>query len=87
MGKETIMYTDHQLLQYLQAQSKLQQTKYYKWTGFLQQFHLVVKYKKGITNNLVDMLSGPPTSKIAALGTLCTWSLLPIWIQRSIHRR
>jgi hypothetical protein len=39
MGKETIIHTDHQPLQYLQAQSKLQQTRHYKWMGFLQQFH------------------------------------------------
>jgi len=37
--------------------------------GFLQKFHLVIKYKKGSTNDLVDMLSRPPTSKITALGT------------------
>jgi hypothetical protein len=28
--------------------------------GFLQQFHLVIKYKKGISNKVVDMLSRPP---------------------------
>jgi hypothetical protein len=38
--------------------------------GFLQQFHLVSKYKKGNTNKLADMLSQPPTSKITAMGTL-----------------
>jgi hypothetical protein len=38
--------------------------------GFLQQFHLVIKYKKGSTNNLAYMLSRPPTSKITTLGTL-----------------
>jgi hypothetical protein len=38
--------------------------------GFLQQFHLVIKYKKGNTNRLEDMLSRPPTSKIISLGTL-----------------
>ena len=27
--------------------------------GFLQQFHLVVRYKKGIHNNVADMLSTP----------------------------
>ena len=28
--------------------------------GFLQQFHLVIKYKKGIHNKVADMLSRPP---------------------------
>jgi hypothetical protein len=27
--------------------------------GFLQQFHLVIRYKKGIQNKVVDMLSRP----------------------------
>jgi len=27
--------------------------------GFLQQFHLVIKYKNGIYNNVVDILSMP----------------------------
>jgi hypothetical protein len=31
---------------------------------------LVIKYNKGRTNKLADMLSRPPTSKILALGTL-----------------
>jgi hypothetical protein len=28
--------------------------------GFLQQFHLVIKYKKGTSNEVADMLSKPP---------------------------
>jgi hypothetical protein len=28
--------------------------------GFLQQFHLVIKYKNGTSNKVVDMLSRPP---------------------------
>ena len=59
MGKETIVHTDHQPLQYLQSQSKLQQLRHFRWMGFLQQFHLVIRYKKGIYNKVVDMLSRP----------------------------
>ena len=36
MGKEIIIHTDHQPLKYLQTQSKLQQTRYYRWMSFLQ---------------------------------------------------
>ena len=43
---------------------------YYKWIGFLQQFNLVIKYKKRSTNKLANMLSRSPTSKITSLGTL-----------------
>jgi hypothetical protein len=70
MGKETIIHTDHHLLQYLQAQSKLQQTRHYKWMGFLQKFHLFIKYKKGIIKKFLDMISNPPTSKLTNFGTL-----------------
>ena len=59
MGKETVIHTDHQPLQYLQSQSKLQQSRHFRWMGFLQQFHLVIRYKKGTLNKVVDMLSRP----------------------------
>ena len=60
LGKETIIHTDHQPLQYLQSQTKLQQSRHYRWMGFLQQFHLVIKYKKGTHNKIEDILSTPP---------------------------
>lgn len=53
---------DHQPLQYLQSQTKLQKSHHFRWMGFLQQFHLVIKYKKGTSNKVVDMLSRPPIS-------------------------
>jgi hypothetical protein len=28
--------------------------------GFLQQIHLIIKYKKGTSNKVADMLSRPP---------------------------
>jgi len=59
MGKETIIHTDHQPLQYLHSQTKLQQLRHYRWIGFLQRFHLVIRYKKGIHNKVADMLSRP----------------------------
>jgi hypothetical protein len=36
--------------------------------GFLKKIHLVIKYKKGITNKFADMLSKPPMTKISAMG-------------------
>ena len=60
MGKETIIHTDHQPLQYLQSQTKIQRAHHFRWMGFLQQFHLVIKYKKGTSNKVADMLSRPP---------------------------
>jgi hypothetical protein len=46
-------------LQYLQSQTKLHQSRHFQWMGFLQQFHLVIRYKKGIQNKVVDMVSRP----------------------------
>ena len=60
MGKETIIHIDHQPKQYLQSQTKLQYSMHFKWIGFLQHFFLVIKYKKGILNKVVDTLSIPP---------------------------
>jgi hypothetical protein len=34
LGKEAIVHTDHQPLQYLQSQTKLQQARHFRWTGF-----------------------------------------------------
>jgi ABC-type uncharacterized transport system auxiliary subunit len=42
------------------SKTKLQQYRHYRWMGFLQQFHLLIKYKKGTSNKVVDMFSRPP---------------------------
>lgn len=57
----------YQPLQFLQSQSKMQQVRHYNWMELLQQFHLLIKYKKGATKNLPDMLSQPSLKKIAAI--------------------
>ncbi|CAL2237496.1 unnamed protein product [Prunus armeniaca] len=31
-----------------------------KWMSYLQQFNIIIKYKKWVTNKLADMLSRPP---------------------------
>lgn len=59
LGKETIIHIVHQPLQYLQLQTKLQQARHFMWMGFIQRFHLVIRYKKGIYKKIVDMLSSP----------------------------
>ena len=63
-GKETIIHIDRHPLQYLHSQTKLQQSKHFKWMGFLQQFHLIIKYKKGTQNKITNMLSRPPITTI-----------------------
>ena len=41
-------------------QSKLQQARHMKWMSYIQQFNIVIKYKKGATNKLAYMLSWCP---------------------------
>jgi hypothetical protein len=62
LGKETVIHKDHQTLQYLQSQTKLQQARYFRWMGFLQQFHFIIRYKKDIYKKVVDMFSRPIVS-------------------------
>ena len=56
MGKEV----DQKPLEYLHAQTKLQQARHMKWVSYLMTFNIIIKYKKGATNKLADMLSRPP---------------------------
>jgi hypothetical protein len=60
LGKETIIDKNHQPLHYLQEQTKLQQSRHCRWMVFLQKIHLVIKYKKGTSNKVVDILYRPP---------------------------
>jgi hypothetical protein len=46
---------------------KLQNDRHQKWSTYLQQFHLNIKYKTSISNRVVDCLSRPP---VAALTTV-----------------
>jgi hypothetical protein len=59
LGKETILHTDHHPLIFINSQSKMQEQHHLKWATYLQQFHLVIKYKKGTSNKMVDLLSHP----------------------------
>jgi len=51
----------------MQTQGKSQNDRHQKWSTYLQQFHLNIKYKIGSTNQVSDCLSRPP---IAALTTV-----------------
>jgi hypothetical protein len=51
----------------MQTQGKLQNDHYQKWSTYLQQIHINIKYKTGSTNHVVDCLNRPP---IAALTTV-----------------
>jgi hypothetical protein len=60
LWKETIIHTNHKHLQFIQTQGKLQNNHHHKWSTYLQQFHLNIKYKTCISNRFVGCLSWPP---------------------------
>ena len=75
------MDTDHRPLQFMQTQRKLQNDRHQKWSTYLQQFHLNIKYKKGSTNNVQDYLILPPIMVITTVLNSCRhgtsdWPLL-----------
>jgi hypothetical protein len=52
-----------------------------KWSTYLQQFHLNIKYKKGSINNVADCLSRPPILALTTVLNSCgnetsDWALL-----------
>jgi hypothetical protein len=48
----------------MQTEEKLQNDCHQKWSTYLQQFHLNIKYKIGSTNRVTDFLSRPPVSTL-----------------------
>jgi hypothetical protein len=67
LGKEIVIHTDHKPLEFMQTQGKLHNGLHKKWSTYLQQFHLNVKYKIGSTNHVIDCLSRP---SVVALTTV-----------------
>jgi hypothetical protein len=77
LGKETIPHTDHHPLIFINSQSKIKEQRHLKWASYIQQFHLVIRYKKGTSNKMDDLLSQPPTPVLSILEVRCetydTW--------------
>jgi hypothetical protein len=46
-------------------------TCHQKWSTYLQQFHLNIKYKTGSTNHVVDCLSRPPVATLTMVLHSC----------------
>jgi hypothetical protein len=71
LGKEIVIHTDHKPLQFMQTQGKLQNDHHQKWSTYLQQFHLNIKYKTGSTNHVTDCLSKPPVVTLTTVLDSC----------------
>lgn len=55
-----VIHIHHQPLHFIHTQGKLQNDHHKKWSTYLQQFHLNIKYKNGNTNNVAHCLNQPP---------------------------
>jgi hypothetical protein len=53
------------------TQGKLQNDHHQKWSTYLQQFHLNIKYKTGSTNQVSDCLSRPPVAALTTVLDYC----------------
>jgi hypothetical protein len=77
LGKETILHTDHHPLIFINSQSNIQEQRHLKWEAYIQQFHLVIRYKKGTSNKMEYFLSHPPNQVLQILEVWCasydTW--------------
>ena len=69
--KETVIRTDHKPLQFIKTQVKLQNDRDQKWSTYLQQFHLNIKYKKSNTNWVSNCLSQPPVIALSMVLDSC----------------
>jgi hypothetical protein len=72
LGKETTIHTHHKPLQFMQTQGKLQNDHHHKWSTYLQQFHLNIKYKIGSTNRVVYSLIRPPVATLTMVLDSCS---------------
>eukprot|EP01018_Ginkgo_biloba_P010322 Gb_18698 [translate_table: standard] len=83
LGKETVIHTDHKPLFCRHSPSC---SRHAKWMSYLQQFNLVIKYKKGVTNKIADLLSRPPKSTtLIVVMQLQPFPLEELHIQRRLR--
>jgi len=57
----------HHPLIFLNSLSTIQEEHHLKWETYIQKFHILIKYKKGVTNKPEDLLSRPPLQVVQML--------------------
>ena len=56
VAKRIFLYTNHQALQYLNSQGKLNQ-RHLKWVEFMHSYTFLLKHRSGRSNRVADSLS------------------------------
>jgi hypothetical protein len=56
---------------FIKTQGKLKNDHHQKWSTYLQQFHINIKYEIGRTNRVVEFLNRPPVSTLTTMIHSC----------------